>query len=123
MWVGAPREGWNNYVLNLLPCVRSQVELYDAETMKKEALPDLRICNFLQSEVWRVDQWRVDQSEVSCVHQTSVIQCTSVASVYIRVCVVIFCCHGDQMLNRGEVWITLCCGWTVTRKEKTSAVR
>ena len=60
LWVGAPREGWNNYVWSLLPCGCSQLELYDAETMKKEALPDLRICNFLQSEVWRVDQWRVD---------------------------------------------------------------
>ena len=27
------------------------------------------------------------------------------------------------MFHRGEVWTTLCCGWTVIRREKTSALR
>ena len=37
-----------------------QVELFEAETMKKESIPSLHMSSFLQSEVWR--RW----STLSC---------------------------------------------------------
>lgn len=33
------------------------MELFDAETMKKESVPNLRICQFLRSEVSNVDHF------------------------------------------------------------------
>lgn len=37
------------YVLD--QCFIIQIDLFDAETEKKESMPNLRICDFLKSEV------------------------------------------------------------------------
>lgn len=36
----------------MCPCVWLQVDLFDAETVKKEAQTGLRMCHFLRQEVW-----------------------------------------------------------------------
>ena len=40
---------------NYPACCIQQVELFNATTMKKEAMPGLHICNFLSNEVCMIN--------------------------------------------------------------------